>query len=112
MTAALQTSSLLKEIKETMDSKIQLTHPAGKKAIRMSIEKYEMIKSALISCLDKKRSLTHKEMLTAITDYFQKHHLNFDGSIEWHMEWVKLDLEAKKKITRLDQTSPAQYQLT
>jgi hypothetical protein len=42
---------------------------------------------------------THKEILKTITEDFKKNKIKCDGSMEWHMEWVKLDLEARKKIT-------------
>lgn len=33
----------------------------------------------------------------------------FQGSLPWHLEWVKLDLEARKAIRRVPGTSPQRY---
>lgn len=33
----------------------------------------------------------------------------FEGSVEWHMEWVKLDLEARKEIRRIGDKYPVRF---
>ena len=95
-----------------MKLKIQLKHPTGKKAISMDKEKYGVIEKSLLICLKGKAEATHKEILNTITEDFKKNKIKFDGSIEWHMEWVKLDLEARKKITRIADTTPIKFKLT
>lgn len=95
-----------------MEQKIQLKHPLGKKAISMDKEKYGVIEKSLLKCLSGKTESTHKEILNTITEDFKKNKLKFEGSIEWHMEWVKLDLEARKKITRIADTTPVKFKLT
>ena len=95
-----------------MEQKIQLKHPTGKKAISMDKEKYGVIEKSLFFCLKEKAEATHKEILNAITADFKKNRIKFDGSVEWHMEWVKLDLEARKKITRISDTTPIKFRLT
>lgn len=92
-----------------MESKVQLKHPAGKKAISMDIRKYNVLKKPLLNLLKTKGESTHEEMLQAITTDFQKNKTKFEGSIEWHMEWVKLDLEARKEIKRIPKTSPIKF---
>ena len=95
-----------------MEQKIQLKHPAGKKAISMDKEKYGVMEKSLLICLKGKAEATHKEILNIITEDFKKNKIKFNGSIEWHMEWVKLDLEARKKITRIADTKPIKFRLT
>jgi hypothetical protein len=95
-----------------MEQKIQLKHPAGKRAIRMYKEKYSVMEKSLLICLIGKAELTHKEILQLILEDFKKKKIKFEGSVEWHMEWVKLDLEAKKKITRIAYTTPNKFKLT
>ena len=95
-----------------MKQKIQLTHPEGKKAISMDKEKYGVIEKSLLKLLKGRAGSTHKEILNAIIEDVKKNKLKFEGSIEWHMEWVKLDLEARKKITRMADTTPIKYKLT
>lgn len=93
----------------TMEQKIQLKHPEGKKAIAMNKEKYATLKNVILQQLDKKGELTHKELLNAITEDFKKNSIKFEGNIQWHIEWVKLDLEANKVIQRLYNTKPHKY---
>lgn len=94
-----------------MEQKIQLKHPTGKKAISMDKEKYDVVEKSLLICLKGKTEATHKEILNAITKDFRKNKIEFEGSIEWHMEWVKLDLEARKKIARIAATTPIKFKL-
>ena len=94
-----------------MEQKIQLKHPAGKKAFKMDTEKYGLIKKAILECLKKEGGLTHKEMFEAINESFKKNKTSFIGSIEWHMEWVKLDLEARKEIKRMADSLPIIFKL-
>ena len=83
-----------------MDKKIQLKHPSNKKAVSMNKLKYDPLKKAVLSFLKTHGESTHSEMLESITESFKKNKTVFEGSIEWHMEWVKLDLEARKEIKR------------
>lgn len=94
-----------------MQTTIQLKHPAAKKAVSMDKGKYDALKKLLLKRLRTKGESTHKEILQAITEDFAKNKTRFDGSIEWHMEWVKLDLEARKEIKRIGQTSPIRFTL-
>jgi hypothetical protein len=95
----------------TMEQKKQLKHPAGKKAISMDMEKYELLKKAVLNCLKEEGELTHKEMFEAIAKSFKKNRTKFAGSVEWHMEWVKLDLEARKEIKRVADSSPIKFKI-
>ncbi len=91
--------------------RIQLIHPLGKKAVSMPIAKYEPLKDALINFLKKKGTATHKEIGKAVIENFKKNKTPFEGAVLWHLEWVKLDLEAHKIIKRIEGTSPQQYAL-
>jgi len=84
-----------------METKIQLQHPEGKKAVSMDQNKYDVLKNAILNTLRVKGELTHKEMLKAVTEDFKTNRVKFKGSVEWNMEWVKLDLEARKEIKRV-----------
>jgi hypothetical protein len=83
------------------EKSIQLKHPAGKKTISMDKSKYETIRKVLLDCLKTKGESTHAEILKTLTQYFKKNKTKFEGSVEWYMEWVKLDLEARKEIKRI-----------
>ncbi|MEK7818195.1 MAG: hypothetical protein AAB255_00205 [Bacteroidota bacterium] len=80
---------------------IQLKHPAGKNAVSIDKVKYEVLKVSLLNCLKTKGGLTHTEILQSVIKDFKKNKIKFDGSVEWHLEWVKLDLEARKVIKRI-----------
>ena len=67
------------------------------------------MKEAILNRLKTKGESTHKEILRTITEDFKKNKTKFKGSIEWHMEWVKLDLEARKKIRRIVNKSPIKF---
>jgi len=94
-----------------MDEKIQLKHPTGKHAVRMDKSRYEAMRKAILKCL-KNKSLTHTEMCTAIKADFKARNVKFEGSIEWYMESVKLDLEANNLVTRIKEKSLLKFQLT
>ncbi len=94
-----------------MEQTIQLKHPAGKKAVSMDKTKYDVLKTILLDRLRTKGESTHKEILQAITEDFEKNKARFEGSIEWHMEWVKLDLEARNEIRRIGDKSSIKFAL-
>lgn len=83
-----------------MKEKIQLIHPAGKKAIRMDRIKYDVLKYAFLEHLRTNGESAHTEIYKSIISKFALNNIKFEGSIEWHMEWVKLDLEARNEIKR------------
>ena len=101
--------SFLTKMKNTKEQKIQLEHPAGKKAIQMDAFKYEVLCQAILGHLGNVDESTHTGILQAINEYFIRNKISFEGSLEWHMEWVKLDLEAKKKIRRFVGKSPITF---
>ena len=94
-----------------MEQLMQLRHPAGKKAVSMEKGKYDALKQPLLNWLKTKGESTHTEILHAITEDFEKNNTSFAGSIEWHMEWVKLDLEARNEIKRIEGKSPIRFAL-
>ena len=94
-----------------MNQKIQLSHPQGKNAISMEEEKYDCIKTSLLRCLKEKVEVTHKELQDYINKDFRENKIKFQGSLEWHLEWVKLDLEARKEIKRVKVKSLYKYSL-
>lgn len=94
-----------------MENKIQLKHPEGKKAVAIDKLKYNLIREAILKYLKKKDEATHTEIWEAVTDYFKKSKTKFEGSIQWYIEWVKLDLIANKIINKVDKTSPQKFKL-
>lgn len=83
-----------------MNKKVQLIHPAGKKAVSIDNGKYELLKKSITGFLSAKGELTHTELVKAITEALKKDKVKFEGSLAWYLEWVMLDLEARKEIRR------------
>ena len=92
-----------------MEDKIQLIHPEGRKAVRINKEKYEILKKEILSALKTEGESTYADMLQHTIDDFTKQKIVFEGSLEWYLEWVKLDLEARKEIKRVSDKSPVKY---
>ena len=95
-----------------METKIQLTHPQGKKAISMDPLKYKVIKDAIFEALKEKAERSHKELYNAVAGILAKNKTAFSGSVEWHLEWVKLDLESKEMIKRTGDKSSLKFSLS
>ncbi len=95
-----------------METKIQLSHPTGKKVVAMDKDKYDILKKCILDCLKRDGVSTHVELLAAINEDFRKNKITFEGSVEWYMEWVKLDLEARNKIKRTGDKSPVKFMVT
>lgn len=85
-------------------TKIELKHPEGKKAVSMDSDKYNLIADAIVALLGEGTELSHNDLLKGVKDAFGKSQITFPGSLNWHLEWVKLDLEARGKIKRTNAT--------
>ena len=95
-----------------MEEKIQLRHPAGKHAVRMDSDKYQLFRNAILKSLPEGKAVTHGELLKFVLHYLKKNKISFNGSVEWHMETVKLDLEANKLITRVKESGRQYFKLS
>ena len=94
-----------------MEKKIQLQHRLGKHAVRIDADKYEPIEKALLYVLKNHGSLTHTELFAAVEDYFHQNNLQFEGSLDWYTQSVKMNLEAIHAIERTAD-KPQQYRLS
>jgi len=94
-----------------MDQRVRLKHPQRKKAVSMSKGKYDLLKQVMVKYLHAQGKATFNEILSAIEKGFKKERTEFQGSLPWYVEWVKLDLEARKVIKRVASTSPQEYVL-
>jgi hypothetical protein len=88
------------------DKKILTKHPLSKSGKNIDREKYETLKRAILSALQKKE-LTHTELFTRLNKSLKG---KFSGNISWYGETVKLDLEARKIIERTS-AKPQKYRL-
>ena len=94
-----------------MEQKIQLKHPQGKKAVSMSKDKYELLKTEVVKYLTDNPDGTFSDLSKTITQNFMERKIKFDGSLNWFLEWVKLDLEAQGIIKRVPKTTPQKFML-
>lgn len=92
-----------------MDQKIQLIHPEGKKAVSIGKEKYDLLRKVILDSLRSNGKSTHEEILHSITEDFKRDKIKFTGSLNWYLEWVKLDLEARHEIKRVKEQSAVRF---
>jgi hypothetical protein len=92
-----------------MEQKIQLKHPQVKKAVSIDKYKYELLKKEIVKYLTENSDGAFSDILKAIAQDFKKNKITFDGSLNWYLEWVKLDLEARGIIKRVPKTAPQKY---
>ncbi len=89
-----------------MEEKVLTLHPdGGKSGKRITREKYDIVRAALVGCLQD-GSLTQAELMRCVTETLR----GFQGSPAWYAETVKLDLEARGVIERMA-TKPQTYRL-
>jgi hypothetical protein len=76
-----------------MEEKILTLHPQGKRGVNISMQKYDVMKTAIIETLTEFEALTFTELTQKISEKLTE---GFDGNIAWYVITVKLDLEARK----------------
>ena len=92
----------------TMEQKILTKHPQGKSGFNISKQKYDVIRAAIMESLRTKGALTHTELAKTVKETLK---VKLEGSLNWYLEVVKLDLEARKVIERMPRTRPQSYRL-
>ena len=88
------------------EEKILTKHPLGKSGKNIDRQKYETLKKAILSALQKKE-LTYTELFDRLNKTLEG---KFSGNVSWYGETVKLDLEARKTIERTS-AKPPKYRL-
>ncbi|MBL7996045.1 hypothetical protein JNM05_11800 [bacterium] len=90
-------------MKSAGDEKILTIHPQGKTGVRISRNKYDVLRQAIIKIVKKERDISFQELGDAVEATLKN---NFDGSVMWYFAHVKLDLEARKIIRRVQCPGP------
>jgi len=86
---------------------IQTVHPDTTKTNKkISLEKYTVIKAALLKILSRSE-MTHTALMESLYNIVKD---TFEGGVQWYGEVVKLDLEARGIIERTS-GRPAKYRL-
>lgn len=88
------------------EAKILTKHPLGKSGRSISKKTYDLFKKSLLSIL-RGKELTHNELFNELNKKLMG---KFDGNIGWYGETLKLDLEARKIIERMD-SKPQRYRI-
>lgn len=69
-------------------------HPHGKNGMNIATEKYAQVRDAILASLGASGPVVHAEFLKDVTTRLD----GFEGSINWYVETIKLDLEARELI--------------
>jgi hypothetical protein len=86
-----------------MRDTIHTLHPEKKMGVKISKEKYEIIRKAILSTLRKQKEMTFMNLSRAVEKEVNG---NFDGSVNWYVTTVKLDLEARGMVKRVPNSRP------
>jgi hypothetical protein len=86
-----------------MKDTIHTLHPEKKQGVKISKEKYEIIRKAILATLHKQREMTFMNLSRAVEKEVNG---NFDGSVTWYVTTVKLDLEARGMVKRVPNSRP------
>lgn len=91
-----------------MTERIMTLHPAGKQGVNIDKGKYDMVRQAIEETLQAQPGITFSGMTKAVDKRIGD---VFDGSISWYVTSVKLDLEARGVLERVDGRSPQRLRL-
>ena len=86
-----------------MKDTIRTLHPGKKQGVKISKEKYEIIRKAILCVLQTEKEITFMNLSRAVEKEVNG---NFEGSVTWYVTTVKLDLEARGQIKRVTNSRP------
>jgi hypothetical protein len=86
-----------------MRDTIRTLHPEKKQGVKISKEKYEIIRKAILCVLQAEKEITFMNLSRAVEKEVNG---NFEGSVTWYVTTVKLDLEARGQIKRVTNSRP------
>ena len=86
-----------------MKDTIRTLHPEKKQGVKISREKYETIREAMLCVLQTQKEITFMNLSRAVEKEVNG---KFDGSVTWYVTTVKLDMEARGEIKRVPNSRP------
>ena len=86
-----------------MKDTIRTLHPEKKQGVKISKEKYEIIRNAILCVLQTEKEITFMNLSRAVEKEVNG---TFEGSVLWYVTTVKLDLEARGQIKRVPSSRP------
>ena len=93
---------------EKVTERIMTLHPAGKQGVNIDKSKYDMVRQAIEEVLQAQPGITFSGLTDAVGERIGD---VFDGSVGWYVVSVKLDLEARGELERVDGRSPQRLRL-
>lgn len=86
-----------------MKDTIRTLHPEKKQGVKISKEKYDVIRKAILSTLNVQKEISFMNLSRAVEKEVNG---TFDGSVMWYVTTVKLDLEARGMVKRVPNSRP------
>ena len=87
---------------------IHTLHPQGKNGVNILKRRYNIISDYIRKTLEHEGEISYQDLSgKAVRDLSD----SFDGKVMWYVVTVKLDLEARKIIERVPNTSPHRIRL-
>ena len=93
---------------EQVTERILTLHPAGKQGVNIDKGKYDMVREAIGETLKAQPGITFSELTEEVGRRIGD---AFEGSVSWYVVSVKLDLEARGVLERVDGHSPQRLRL-
>jgi len=90
------------------NERIMTLHPQGKTGVHILKRRYDTIKEFILKTIKEHGELSYQDLDKMAVKKLKK---TFDGKIGWYVVSVKLDLEARKLIERIPNTSPHKLKL-
>ncbi len=92
---------------EPAGDKIEALHPEGKRSLSIDRHKYEQIRDAILDALLTHGEISFQELSAAVSERLP----DFEGSVRWYVTTVKLDLEARSVIERVEDANPQRLRI-
>jgi len=86
-----------------MKDMIRTLHPHKKQGVNISREKYEIIRKAIMTALRAQKEISFMHLSRAVEKEVNG---TFEGSVNWYVTTVKLDLEARGTVKRVPNSRP------
>ncbi len=92
------------------EERIVTLHPVeGENGVSISLQKYYLMREAIVDSLAQSGQLTFQELRSAVEKRLAG---GFEGFIGWYFTTIKLDLEARGIVVRVGSGSPQRLQLS
>ncbi len=86
---------------------LNVNYPKGKGGTRVSVEKYEVVRKAILKAVPRTRTgVAFRDLPEAVEKNLSRIDRGRIGSVGWYATTVKLDLEARGLIERVPDARP------